>query len=695
MVLSQKVLPSASRFLNFSRSPSRRTFSSQIVPSLVLFAALFCPVERSFAGEDLTNLSLEDLMNIELTSVSRQESTIGRSPAAVFVITQEMIRRSGVTTIPELFRMVPGMDVARADNNKWAVSIRGFNDRFGKFLLVQVDGRTLYNPIFSGVYWDAVDYPLEDIERIEIIRGPGASVWGANAVNGIINIITKNAKDTQGGFVSTGIGTEERGFGSVRVGGKVNENTSVRVYGKGFDRDKQFSETDDPNDAWVGGNGGLRLDWQAGKQDAVTFDAGYFNVSDGKNDVRAMITSPFRLRNLEDENSQGTHVLGRVRHELDQDASWELQLYWDRVDRDSTNDVLNFRWDTFDLDFQHQFPIGTRQKFIYGLGYRFIDAFVGPSTRDDGFIIGTNLPDRQAQTMSVFAQDEITLIEDRLGLTFGSKVEHNDYTDFEVQPTTRLLWTPTERQSVWTSASRAVRTPTLLEDHIRVASLQSTAGVGNFPQSVGNIDFKSEEVLAYELGYRAQVSKDLSTDLALFYNEYERLRVLVPQAAAPPFLPLQAQNRMSAKTYGAEWGNTWQATKQWRLYAAYTFLQMALKRDNGISFTAEAAEHQSPQNQVYLKSSWDLPHDVEFDLTGRYVSRLSGFNLSATSGLRNYIPAYVTMDARLAWKPGKNWTLEVVGQDLLDESHPEFGQSNQGPLVEIERSVYTKVTYEW
>lgn len=201
--------------------------------------------------------------------------------------------------------------------------------------------------------------------------------------------------------------------------------------------------------------------------------------------------------------------------------------------------------------------------------------------------------------------------------------------------------------------------------------------------------------MAYEMGYRAQVTDDVSTDLALFYNDYDRLRVLVPQTATPPFLPLQAQNRMGAKTYGAEWANAWQVAQWWRLYGAYTLLQMQLKRDNGISFTAEAAEHQSPQNQVYLKSTWDLPRNVEFDLMGRYVGRLSGFNLSGTAGVQNYIRAYAALDVRLAWKPGKHWELAVVGQNLLDASHPEFGQSNQGPLVEIERSVYGKITYQW
>ena len=278
-------------------------------------------------------MSVEELMGIEVTTVSRRESTVGQSPAAIHVITQEDIRRSGATTIPELFRGVPGMDVARIDNNKWAVSVRGFNARFQDKLLVQMDGRTLYNPIFSGVYWDSVDYPLEDIERIEIIRGPGGSVWGANAVNGVINIITKPAKDTQGGLASGGGGTEEQGFGTFRYGGKLRDDLHYRVYGKGFTRDEQFSREGDPHDAWWGASGGMRLDWQASERDAVTFDGGYLRSDADRKDLRAMSTAPFSFVNIESEITDAGHLLGRWTREFDKENRFALQAYWDRFDR--------------------------------------------------------------------------------------------------------------------------------------------------------------------------------------------------------------------------------------------------------------------------------------------------------------------------------------------------------------------------
>src|SRR5437667_283469 len=395
---------------------------------LVIFVSgVFDQTRKSLtSSNDLKKLSVEELMGVEVTTVSRRESTVGESPAAVFVITPEDIRRSGATTFPELFRMVPGMDVARIDNNKWAISARGFNDRFNGKLLVQVDGRTVYNPLSSGVYWDAVDYPLEDIERIEVIRGPGASVWGANAVNGIINIITKAAKDTQGGIFSGGGGTEERGFGAFRYGGTIGSDLYYRVYGKGFSRDRQFLRVGNPNDRWWGASGGLRLDWQVGERDSVTF--------------------------------QGD--------------------------------------------------------------------FLGPSTSDGGFGVSfPPSPHRRPQLFSAFVQDQLTLVEDKLSLTFGSKLEHNDHTGFEVQPTGRLLWTPTKRQSVWAAVSRAVRTPTLSEDGIGTRQLPSfpaaLGGAPLFARLAGSPAFKSEELLAYELGYRAQATDRRSVDLALLYNAYD------------------------------------------------------------------------------------------------------------------------------------------------------------------------------
>jgi len=683
------------------------THSARLVFGLVT-AALIAAAFRASAQTNevvqppsaLKKMSLEELFGLEVTTVSKTESTVGQSPAAIFVITPEMIRRSGATTIPELFRMVPGMDVARIDNNKWAISARGFNARFEDKMLVQLDGRTLYNPIFSGVYWDTVDYPLEDIERIEIIRGPGASVWGANAVNGVINIITKSAKDTQGGYASGGGGSEEQGFGTFRHGGKRGDNWFYRLYGTGFNRDDQFARSGDSHDAWWGSSAGLRLDWQANEQDTVTFDGGYLHSDAERGDFRAMSTAPFSFNNVESEVSDLGHILGRWTREFGNDQRIELQAYWDHFQREAESLQIKVSWDTYDLDFQHQFPLGDRQKIVWGLGYRYIDADLGFTRSDNGFTVA--FKDRHLNLGSAFVQDQIELVEDKLSLTLGSKFEHNDFTGFEVQPTARLLWTPTKRQSVWAAVSRAVRTPNVAEDAGVSRSLPVSTTPPTFPRVTPNKDLDSEEVIAYELGYRAQPTDWFSADLALFYNVYHDLSVRVPGAVTLDpatgtfFIPLTPQNALDGETYGVELAATWQATDWWRLRGAYAFLEMQLHREMASVKSQEIGrEGGSPEQQVYLQSSWDLPHHLEFDLIGRFVDRLSGFNTGAPDpAVPNVIKEYFSLDARLAWRPRQNLEIAVVGQNLLDNHHPESGTSTsiRAPVVEIQRSVYGKVT---
>ncbi len=641
-------------------------------------------------------LEFAELAKIKVTSVSRTESTVQQSPAAIFVITQEDIRRSGVTAIPELFRMVPGMNVARIDGNKWAVGSRGFNNRFQDKLLVQVDGRTVYNPISSGVYWDTMDYPLEDIERIEIIRGPGASVWGANAVNGIINIITKPAKETQGGLVSGGGGTADQGFGTFRYGGKIKDDLFFRVYGNGFTRDQTFAQVGDPHDGWWSGSGGLRMDWQPSEQNTLTFDGGYLHSVAGRRDERAQTTAPFSFLNLENETTDAGHALVRWTHTVDADNSWSVQAYWDRNVRRAENLQVESRWDTWDLDFQHQLPLGERQQIVYGAGYRYADTFSASSSRDGGFAVTFQPANHQAHLVSAFLQDEITVVPERLKLTLGTKLEHNDFTGFEVQPTARLLWTPTPRQTIWASASRAVRTPNVSDDTVAATLLPifPAPGLTLFPRTKANPALESDEVWAYELGHRVQPRDNLSFDTALFYNVYHDLRVFVSGATIPlpaagtRILPLTVQNGMSAETYGAELGVHWQAAESWRLHAAYTFLKMQLHGPAG------AAEGQSPQNQLYLRSSWNLPRNVELDLIGRFVDQLTGFN---PGGAGDKIDSYLSLDARVGWRARKNLDIEIVGQNLLDNHHPEFGTSPfvKAPVAEARRGVYGKVTWRF
>jgi iron complex outermembrane receptor protein len=635
----------------------------------------------------------------EVTTVSRQESTVGKSPAAVFVITNDMLRRSGATTIAEALRMVPGMDVARIDNANWAIGSRGFPDRFARHLLVQIDGRTVYNPLFSGVFWQAQDLLLQDVERIEVVRGPGATVWGANAVNGVINIITKSAQDTQGALVTAGGGSEERGFGGVRYGGQVGRDAQYRVWGKWREVDHGFSPLGESHEDWRAGRGGFRMDWKASCCDTVTFQGDLFGNEEGLLDRRPITTPPFRNDRIEDRLFSGGDVLGRWTHEIDDESNWALQLYYNnfkleqlRFDKTEHN--------TFDVDFQHQFPLGSWQQIIWGLGYRTDRVFLGSGPDPNGFEVRSFPPQRDVNLPSAFVQDQLTLVEDLWYFTAGCKFEDNEFTGFEYQPTARLLWTPSEEQSVWAAVSRAVRTPNFGEHHSR-STLIPALGGNVLPVVLPSPSLDSESMLAYELGYRAQPTDALSWDLALFYNDYRGLRALVPSTLLPEFdaglpplfyFPLEWQNRMDGETYGVELAANYQLNECWRLYGAYTFLQMQLYAPTAPS--AELAEDQSPQNQVYLWLSGDLGRNWQLDLIGRYVDHLSGF-AAGTADVP--VPSYIEMDVRLGWKPRQHLELAVVGQNLLDSQHLEFGtnQTVGRPVVEVQRGVYGMVTATW
>ena len=630
---------------------------------------LACVACSARAAEGLAGASIEDLLNVRVTTVSREESTVGESPAAVFVVTQEMIHRSGATSIPELLRMVPGVNVARLNSNQWVVGIRGFDNTLNNKLLVQIDGRTLYSPIQAGVFWDSVDYLLEDIDRIEVVRGPGGTAWGANAVNGVINIVTKPAKDTQGLLLTVGGGTEERGFTGLRFGGMIGRDLHYRVYGKWFERDKEFNPLGFAHDDWRSGRAGTRFEWTPTSRDTVTLQGDWFSTVSGRS----------LPANSTDSETRGGNVLGRWTRELGKDSNFQLQAYWDRFEQRQRNGGFKFTTDTYDVDFQHQFPIGDRQKVVYGLAYRLqTNVFTG---------LGINPGiDDELNVFSAFLQDEIAVVPDRLTLMLGSKFEHNDFTGFEWQPSGRLLWMPTKRQSVWVSVSRAVRTPDLLENDFRV-----------LPVLVPNRDLRSEEVIAYELGYRIQATDRLSFDTALFYNDYSRLSVFGPVSGSA-ILPLQFQNGMTGETYGAEISATWKPTDWWKLSASYSYLKLNLHADEnlpaGFRAMAEVTEKQSPQNNFYIRSSFDLPHNVDFDLILRYVDQLPGYSttlLGATS-VNAGVKSYLTLDARLAWRATKNLEIAVIGQNLFDSHHPENFATTQ---IEVERGVYGQVTYRW
>src|SRR5581483_11461618 len=539
---------------------------------------------------NLKQLTLEQLMDVEITSVAKKEQRVGDTAAAIFVITQEDIRRSGATSIPEALRLAPGVTVSRINSNQWAIGVRGFGTELSRSVLVLIDGRSVYTPLFAGVYWDVQDTMLEDIDRIEVIRGPGGTIWGANAVNGVINIITKSAGETQGLLATAGGGSEEKGFGGARYGGKIGENFSYRVYAKGFRRDGEFTPRMSNFDAWQKGQGGFRTDWDLSKADNLTIQGDLYEGNSGVSRLVSRFTAaPFSRVVNENADVSGMNLLGRWRRTLSETSDLTLQAYYDRTFR--REPTFEERRNTVDFDFQHRFKLTSQQELTWGLGYRY--------SRGDTESVPTVVispRDRGDNLFSAFLQDELRFFQDRLRLTLGSKFEHNDYSGFEFQPSARLLWKVAEQHSVWASISRAVRTPTRVDEDIAVSSAPNPA-LPFFSRILGNKDFKPEKVIAYEAGYRMQPTERFFVDLAAFYNHYDDLLsadVGTPFVEAPGLLiiPFQFNNRFKAAVYGAELATEWRWLDWWRWRFSYSRLHINLKKKRGNTdlFTEQTTE---------------------------------------------------------------------------------------------------------
>jgi len=621
-------------------------------------------------------------------SASKKMQKVNDVAAAVFVISQEDIRRSGVTSIPEALRMVPGLQVAQIDANKWAISARGFNNRLSNKLLVMIDGRTVYTPIFSGALWNREDTLLEDVERIEVIRGAGAAMWGANAVNGVINIITKNAKDTHGALLTAGGGNQEKGFGSVRYGDKIGDNFDYRVYGKAFQRNHNVTlNRQNAADDWENYQGGFKTEWQLSKQDTLTTQGDIYQSRAGNKEDLVLNVSPFSVVRGVDSPAQqsGGNILTRWKHKISDTSETALQVYYKH---DDTHWLfitpLKVHERTVDIDFQHRFNFLEQHDVLWGLGYRYY-AYAANESVKGGAAPGN------IQLFSAFLQDDINLLKDQLKLTLGARLEHNDFTGFEMQPNIRLLWTPDNKQSVWGSISRAVRTPSLFE--ARAKSLTNTPPAGlPLPAVVlmtGNPQLKAETVLDYELGYRIQPLATLSIDVTAFYNQYNRLMaaeispVVVTYSPLHIEIPVQQVNKMKGETLGFELASQWHPVNWLKMQASYSFLKMNLHADKGMYADGELVEKDAPQQQFNFKTSVNLPYNVEWDSMVRYVDTVSN----------RQTPSYVAVDMRLGWKPLKNVEFSLVGQNLFDNLHPEFKDSLfELPQTQIRRSVFGKVS---
>ncbi|MBA4146726.1 MAG: TonB-dependent receptor [Verrucomicrobia bacterium] len=650
------------RFYCDRRSPRITAFS-------LLLSMLLVPAATSHGQigtnqqiqAELKKLSLEELMQVEVSSVSRRPEALNEVPSAIQVITGSEIRRSGARSIPEALRIASNLHVAQVDSRQWAISARGFNASVANKLLVMIDGRSVYTPLFSGVFWDVQDTLLEDIDRIEVVSGPGATLWGANAVNGVINIVTKSAKDpsAQGTLLTAGGGTEERGLAGIRHGGKLAENVYYRVYGKYFNRDSAVrANGTDNKDDWQFGQGGFRIDWDATTESLLTFQGDLYG-----GDINQAINDNITVG--------GGNFLSRWNRTISEDSDLQVQFYYDRTYRRIPGTFAE-DLDTYDLDFQHRFHWMERNEIVWGLGYRLI-------VDDVDNIALAFLPEELTRhVFSAFVQDKIEIVEDKLFFTLGTKIEHNDYTGVEIQPSARAAWLPLTNQTVWAAVSRAVRTPSRIDRHLFAPSQPPFL-------IAGGPGFDSEEVIAYEVGYRFQPMQRLSVSIATFFNEYDRLRSVTPGP------PLMIENGLEGETYGVELDATYRVTEAWRLRFGYTFLKEDIRVKPGfVDVNLGRAETSDPRHQFSIRSLLDLPKNFELDLAARYVDRLH--NISG--GQIGTVPGYAELDARLGWRPRKDLEFSIVGQNLLHDRHPEFGFSRP-TRPEIERSVYGKVTWRF
>jgi iron complex outermembrane receptor protein len=647
--------------------PPRIVFAGRLRgPAALVFLAAALPA-RAFQAPPqppkpaaLAEMSLEDLLNIEVTSVSKKPEKLSDAPAAIFVITREDIRRSGAASVPEALRLAPNLEVAKVDAFTWAITARGFNSHNGNKLLVLIDGRTVYSPFFSGVWWDAQDVVLEDIDRIEVISGPGSALWGSNAVNGVINITTRSARETGGALVKATAGKGPQG-GVARYGFDLPGEGAFRVYAKATSQASDALQSGAPAmDEWHSAQGGFRGDWgHSGNTLTVQGDA-------YKNTLASTPQGP--------GIADGGNLLGRWERALSPDSGFQIQVYGDRVLRKIPG-LFAVRTDTLDVDVQGHLSLGTRNALVWGGGYRSMDDHMQNSATV------AVLPAHQILGLgNIFLQDTIGLVPERLDLTLSAKVEHNDFTGTEFLPDARLAWKLAAGQLVWAAASRAVRTPSPFDSEFYEP--------GNPPYLLsGGPYFKSEIVEAYQLGYRLQAPSGFSLSVSPFFNHYERIRSLEPDYDLPPFIPgfipaYVTANGMEGHGWGVElWGdlpvNAW-----WRLKPAYSYLRQELRlapwslNPQGIS-----AEGNDPRHRILLTSLMSPAPWLELDFTLRHVSALPD----------PQVPAYTTMDAHVGWKPRPGLEVALIGQNLFQPQHWEFNPVQSGAAMA--RSALLRVTW--
>jgi len=655
---------------------------ARFVSAAIFFNLFFA--QPALSVTHYVDLSLEQLLQIPVHSVSKSEQSLGDAPAAIYALTSADIERSGVTNIADALRLVPGVEVARADSNSWAISIRGFNSVLANKLMVLVDGRTIYNPVFGGVLWEAHNLMLENIERIEVIRGPGGTLWGANAVNGVINITTKHSRDTQNTLLSALHGNEEKGTVSARHGGVMGETATYRVYAKGFKQDSALKAQSIPGahkqdnyDAWDGFRAGFRMDWS----DEFTLHGDAYRTNAEQLRPYYSYVTPRALNLEQNLVYEGANVVGQWNKENTNGSRLAVQAYVHWAKRDEPYNFVDDRT-TFDLELQYNFAPSPRHEIVTGAGFR-LHSYDKKGNENVSFSPAHS----SDKIYNAFVQDKITLVPESLYFTLGTKIEYSDYSDWEHQPSVSLQW-HLENQTLWTSYGRAARTATSIEKNL-------TSTIGAAPNVrvafVPNENFQSELLSAFEVGYRNQITPSVSLDIASFYNEYEQLTtfsvlapVVINNNIDPPhmLIPVIFTNDMEGRTSGAELAVGWGVNEQLHISASYSYLDMDL---TAINPDQENAEKLSPAQQVAARFFWDSMGSWTLGASAKYTDELPTSNTDD----------YLRLDVNLGFKLSQALKFNVVGQNLLESANHEFGNVGDINVAEIERSIFGKVTWQF
>lgn len=703
------------------------TFSKKII-IISLFFPLFANAtnenlptlkEIKATQQELLNLSLTELLDTEITSVAKKTQKVSASAAAISVITQEDIRHSTATNLPDLLRLATGLQVGQVNGHTWSIGARGFNEIYASKLLVLIDGRSIYMPDFAGVLWDIQDLVLEDIERIEVIRGSGGTMWGGNAVNGVINVITKHTKDTLGTLVSAGAGTVDHAFGSLRHGIALNDHTYMRVYAKelhqgAFEPSQDLKEKllpnqpakkGDANDAWQSRRAGIRIDSDTSGSTRWMFQAESSHLEKSN--------YGFFTRDANTQISHGGHILGNVTHSISESSDFFAQAYYDYTQRDMS--VMAIRNDTFDLDFHQRWQFSPQHEFTWGGGYRAIlENLDSKNTQAYQQIPSYNYLSSfiHEKVINLFLQDEITLRPD-IKLTLGNKLERHDSTGWENQPNIRLMWTGIPKHSFWSAISRSVRTPSRNERDVAILNgtgleypIAANMTVPVLNAISGTPSIRSEKQVSYEIGWRFQPNKKLSFDIATFFNHYNDL--IGPSYGTPFFnpaisaivMPVAFKNIGTANTAGIELNTDWQVSPQWRLHAGYRYLHSTASLfANSTSFPEGSTNFMMGWNahhQFNLRSQWNFAPRWQWGVNARWLSRID-IPPDQTKPQASSINAYLTLDTRLSWQMNKQVELSLVGKNLFSKQHLETLTLRPSDLLstEVPRSAYLQVRWEF